>query len=150
MLSSEVDPHVGPPPRNVQPWTRVEGHTVVRGRERSFCSCGWDYRGSEQHRAVHDHVESAWPRLLPRLSGEGVREWRNRVAAAHERALLDRERIWREDGMGVATPPGHPYPVLSERYRQADDRVEVLQWQLDHRLTAISCPDRHLTHWCGL
>jgi hypothetical protein len=131
MFSSNVDAEVGPPPRMVQPWMRVEGHTVVRRQERSFCSCGWDTRGSDQRRAIHDHIETSWPRLFPRISGEALRDWRNRVATAHEDALLDRERMWREDGLGVLTPPGHPFPVLSERYRQADDRVEVLQWQLD-------------------
>ena len=64
----ELEPEQGPPPRAVEPWTRVVGHTVIDDDGRQFCSCGW--RRAAVDETVEDHLRSAWPVLVPRGEGE--------------------------------------------------------------------------------
>jgi len=132
-VRTELDPEIGPPPRNVQPWTHVAGHEVIRRPPgRSFCSCGhWSYEGPGNHRAeVDEHIRTAWPILVPRLAGETRSDWRNRVARAHEEALLVREGFINRDGLDQPTRPGASFPLLSVDFSNADDVVTVLEWQL--------------------
>jgi hypothetical protein len=131
-MRNELDPEDGPPPREVYPWTHVVGHVIVRvpGR-RSFCDCGWSYTGEGDHRVqVDEHKRTAWPRLIPRLPDETRAQWRDRVAVAHDEALLAREALWVEERLDGPTPPGHAFAVPSTEYCRADDLVTVLEWQL--------------------
>lgn len=121
----ELDPDEGPPPRVVQPWTRVTGHVVTAGGR--FCSCG---RSSSSGEAAVAHIRDAWPLLVPKEDGEDLGTWRQRIAVAHGEALEERERIWQEHGMGEPTLPGQPLPSIPDAWARADDRVQVLEQQM--------------------
>lgn len=128
---TELDPDEGPPPRTVHPWTQVVGYLTVRRPERSFCSCGWANGGARTGQRVEDHLREAWPILVPQEQGESRSAWRNRVAAAHSDALRERKALGSEHGMGNPIQPGQPFPVMTQDYVRADERVQVLEWQLD-------------------
>lgn len=127
---TETGEDQGPPPRQVQPWTRVAGHVVVRGPRRTFCSCRWSDAGEDAEGAVAEHLRTAWPILVPRERGETERDWRNRVVAAHAEALEERELLWRQHRMGEPIRPGQPFPVIPDEWADADKRVAVLEHQL--------------------
>lgn len=128
---TELDPAEGPPPRTVHAWTQVAGHTYVRRPDRSFCSCGWANDGSRAGQRIEDHLRDAWPILVPRGEGEARSVWRDRVALAHADAPRERERLWNKYGMGNPVLPGQPFPVITRDYARADERVQVLEWQLE-------------------
>lgn len=123
---NEFEPDGGPPPRQVEPWTQVVGHKVIRGT-RTFCSCGWSASEGE---SSDDHLANAWPVVLPRFVDETDRQWHARVASAHAEALETRERLWERDGHDGPIPPGGAFPVDSDELSRAEDLVTVLEWQL--------------------
>lgn len=133
-MRAEQDPQVGPPPRVVEPWTCVAGHEIIRRPGgRSVCSCGqWAHEGPGNHRAeVDEHKRTAWPILVPRLPDESRQDWQFRVTRARQEALLLRERIVARDGLDRPTLPGEPFPLLRPDYADAEDRIVVLEWQLE-------------------
>lgn len=108
---------------------------VTRG-EGSVCSCGWPGKAGAGQ-TVEEHLRSAWPELLPRERDETHAEWRQRVAAAHGEAIEERERMWEELHMGRPIEPGSEFPVSSGEYGEADDRVKVLEHQLEQLLGKV-------------
>jgi hypothetical protein len=115
----------GPPPRPVEPWTQVAGHTVTRIAPDAFlCQCGW--RGSDRE----SHLHEAWPILVPRFESEPLTDWCDRLVVVHDRATEALAAIWKAEGMGTPIAPGEPFPVMSEEYIKADDLVAVLEHQL--------------------
>lgn len=127
---NECAPDEGPPPRDVQLWTRVVGHVVVRRPERTFCSCRWSHTGAGGDAAATEHLRTAWPILVPHQDGETHAEWRHRVAVAHAEAMGESERLWSEHRMDESVQPGRPFPLTPADRARADDRVEVLERQL--------------------
>jgi hypothetical protein len=125
-----LHPDAGPPPRHVEPWTRVVGHVPVRDPQRPFCACGWSAAGEDPQTAVNTHLREAWPVLVPRLDGETHEQWRDRVAVEHAAALDARERAWDRNDMGRGIQPGERIPVTPDDYSAADTRAEVLEHQL--------------------
>lgn len=135
---AEFELDEGLPPRTVQPWTRVFGHTVVRDGSRPFCSCGWSSTGANVDQSIKEHLREAWPVLMPRKHEEPYELWRNRVAVAHGEALEERERLWEEHEMGKPIRPGQHVPVIPEEWARADDRVEVLERQLHRMISGLT------------
>ncbi len=120
----------GPPPRQVEPRTRVVGHVVVSGPRRTFCSCGWSTTHEAAANAVTQHLRTAWPILVAKDDGETVADWRERLVAAHAEALETRELLWQQHRMGDPIQSGHPFPLIPEDWAEADERVQVLEHQL--------------------
>lgn len=129
-MLTETGADRGRPPRQVQPWTRVAGHVVVRGPQRTFCSCRWSIAEENAEGAVAEHLRTAWPILVPKQHGETVREWRDRVVAAHSEALAEYELLWQQHRMGEPIQPGQAFPVIPDDWADADERIEVLEHQL--------------------
>lgn len=121
---------VGPPPRVVMPDTQVEGHRVVTGAARTFCSCGWR-AGTPDQPTTADHLRDAWPLIAPRLEHESLADWRQRLLRLLREATDEERRLWDKHKMGNPIGPGEPFPILQEDYADADDRVAVLTWQLE-------------------
>jgi hypothetical protein len=135
MNEDPLEPSAGSPPRQVYPWTQVPGHdTVHPDRRPSFCSCGArqaadDGLTGREWRAAH--LQEAWPFLVPRLNGERYEDWMSRISTEHVAASLLEQQIGDELGLGKPIPEGGRFPVMTDEYMRAGDRVEVLQHQLD-------------------
>jgi hypothetical protein len=86
-----MDPVMTPPPRMVEQWTRVEGHQVIGSSSQvaSFCKCGESQKeptiGVDWGR---EHLENAWPILVPRLQAETLEQWRSRLIAEVDAAAI--------------------------------------------------------------
>jgi len=124
----ELEPDQGPPPRAVETWTRVVGHTVVDNAGRQFCSCGW--RGEAVGETVEDHLSNAWPVLVPRGEGETRSAWRARVAIMHGQAVDESGQLWENHRMGEPVRPGQPFAQNPDEYDAVEERVQVLERQL--------------------
>ena len=137
-----IEPSVSPPPRHVEPWTRVVGHQVnsspqsgigPRGSA-AFCSCGErqaDDRPAQDWR--EEHLANAWPILIPREADESLAQWRDRLVAALAQAQQDADPETSRLLAAMDVRPGQPYPVISDFDLRAEERVEVLQHQLAGR-----------------
>jgi hypothetical protein len=133
---TDVDrPEEGVPPRAVQAWTSVRGHTIAGTQGRYVCSCGeWRAEtdsGSEAEAQRMEHLRNAWPVMVPREPGERRDSWRERIAAAHDEALQERHRLEARDHLLEPTREGQPFPIISREFSAADERVTVLEWWLD-------------------
>ena len=82
--------------------------------------------------AIGEHLRNAWPVLIPRDPDETHLSWRERVAAAHRQAIEVGERLWHEHGMGDPVLPGQAFRSVPEVWSTADDRVTVLEHQLEY------------------
>lgn len=106
---------------------RAEAHVVVRGPQRTFCSCRWSTTDEAAADAVTEHLRTAWPILVPQEQGETVRQWHGRLAEAHAEALEKRELLWQQHRMGQPIQPGQPFPVIPEDWAakglQADNII---------------------------
>lgn len=124
---------VGPPPRNVEPWTHVPDHEVIASRGGPvFCSCGIRPAATDdpvEWRTAH--LRGAWPVLVPRLDGEPLGQWMNRVSEEYVAASKVETDLFQEMGGARPIRPGEPYPVMSPEYEAAGDRVQVLEYQLE-------------------
>lgn len=140
VMTDPFAPSDGVPPRRVEPWTQITGHVVVANRPQAFCSCGeraprdWAGTGREWR---DEHLRDAWPELVPRLEGESFEDWLDRIALEHSEALR-----------AVAEPlrplrDGQPIPVMSAADMAADDRLEVLE----HQLNAVQAKVRKGNDW---
>lgn len=131
-MANAQAPDSGPPPRSVQPWTRVPGHQVI-SRIRGFCQCG--ARQQARDNANFDdwrieHLGNAWPILVSRREAEDLESWMVRIADALLEAAAQEQEACRRDGLDEPVPPGGAFPVISEAHMSASDRVEVLEHQL--------------------
>lgn len=136
MVKQKLETDQGPPPRVVEPWTRVVGHTIVRSAD-GFCECGWRRRAGEDE-TVEDHLRDAWPVLVPRRENEAHAAWRGRVAILHGEAVEAVARLWEQHGMGHPIQPGASFPVNPPEYDIAEDRVAVLERQLQELTRAAA------------
>lgn len=146
MYQDPTEPSECPPPRQVFEWTRVPGHVTVHPDSRpSFCSCGARQSagdGRQPHEWREDHLHDAWPILVPRLDNEPYEEWMNRISIEHAEAAQVEQQIAEELGIYKPIPPGGRIPTLTNDYMRANDRVEVLQHQLDEvRRKIVGRPD---------
>lgn len=82
--------------------------------------------------AIGEHVREAWPVLIPREPDETRSSWRERVASAHSEAIEVRDRLWHEHRMGDPVLPGQAFRSVPEAWSTADDRVTVLEHQLEY------------------
>lgn len=128
-------PDVGPPPRAVEPWTRVPGHVLNPGLAggragRPLCSCGWTGPGDAPRDEQREHLRQAWPELLERLPDEKRLDWRARVALAHTEAQEEEERLWQAHRLYDGVRPGEPIPLVPAEVAAAGERVAVLEHQL--------------------
>ena len=100
----ELEPDQGLPPRAVEPWTRVVGHTVVDNAGRQFCSCGW--RGAAVGATVEEHLRNAWPVLVARGEGQTRLAWRARVGIMHRQAVDESGQLGEKHRMSEPVQPG--------------------------------------------
>lgn len=121
-------PSNGVPPRQVEPWTQVDGHVVITNRPQAFCSCNeraprdWPGTGRDWRDA---HLSVAWPELVPQLEGESYEDWLSRIAQEHSDALRAVAAHDQRPQRDV-----EPIPVMTTEEMAADDRLEVLEHQL--------------------
>ncbi|WP_460796833.1 hypothetical protein [Nocardioides pacificus] len=126
-MRDPLAPSDGVPPRQVEPWTRVTGHVVVANRPQAFCSCGdgaprdWAGTGREWR---DEHLRDAWPELVPQLESESADDWFSRVALAHGDALHALSDL-------PTLRDSQPIPVITNEDMDADDRLQVLEHQLN-------------------
>lgn len=85
------------------------------------CSGGRDRR---------EHLRNAWPVLVPRSEGETRSAWRARVAVMHGQAVDESRQLWENHRMGEPVQPGQPYPQNPDEYDAVEERVQVLERQL--------------------
>ncbi len=84
------------------------------------------------HTAIEEHVRDAWPVLISREPEETNSSWRERVATAHVEAIELCGRLWHEHRMGDPILPGQAFASVPEEWSSAEDRVRVLEHQLDY------------------
>lgn len=53
------------------------------------------------------------------------------MAGLLEAAIQERERLWDLHDIGRPIRPGEPIPMISPDYIAADERIQVLSWQLE-------------------
>ncbi len=135
VMSDPSAPMESPPPRKVEPWTRVAGHQVITNKRRfAFCRCGerqTDARTADEWRV--EHLANAWPILVERLPGESLEDWRFRLRGALGDARVAAEPEAARLMVAMQVRPGHEYPVLDNFDLTAEERAEVLEHQLAGR-----------------
>jgi len=77
------------------------------------------------------HLREAWPILVPRLGDEPYASWLNRIALQHSEAVRAEDELYHQLGLDQPVEPGQPYPVITDEYAVAGERVEVLKHQMD-------------------
>jgi hypothetical protein len=123
-MHSDINaPAVEPPPRQVEPWTRVPGHEVIgRPGRVPFCSCGErsDEAAGTTAEAVStwrtEHLRNAWPVLVERGAGETLESWRSRISDAYVAASKDEHDVAQAAGMLDPVRPGGEYPLMTNDY----------------------------------
>lgn len=111
--TASVKADVGPPPRAVNPSTRVQGHTPARSPSRPACSCGWLSGIHNGFQGIEEHLCTAWPVLVPRLPDELFDTWRRRITAQLDAATQERDHLWREYnlvGLHITAAKSRPPP----------------------------------------
>lgn len=125
---TDFEPDTGPPPRSIQPWTKVQGH-VVTSSPPFICKCGWRAPRDASRGSVDEHLQEAWPLLVERMDADTFDTYRARLEQAHAAAVEDVRRL--EDAEDLRPiPPGGEYPIVSQELGEAEDRLAVLQHQL--------------------
>jgi hypothetical protein len=65
------------------------------------------------------------------VPGDDLESWHARVVEEHAKALERENQLYIDAGFDRPINPGDPYPVISDEYMEAGDRVAVLQHQLE-------------------
>lgn len=137
-----LDPDCAPPPRQLQPWTAVEGHLVTAPNSTiGFCSCGEqepplprsDDREARRRAWLawrDDHLRNAWPILCPRWGNESVWQHLDRLESAHIESQQALIRAMADAGLNQPVRPGGPYPVITPEVMHLENVQECLAHQL--------------------
>lgn len=125
------DPEEGPPPRKIEPWTRVTGHQIIsRRRPEAWCKCGF-WRAATSDSSSDEHLRTAWPVLVQKLDGETFEGHVGRVEKALAQAIHTEGELDIEAGIHEPIQPGHAFPTITPEMVAAGGRVDVLQHQLE-------------------
>lgn len=122
---------MGPPPREVHPWTTVVGHQPARpagGSRVEFCSCGWRPGTDTAAANFEEHLANAWPVLLPQGRGEALADWSQRLWREIDVAYQDLALAEKAAGFSDPIRPGQPFPLVTDVGAESD-RVTVLERQ---------------------
>ena len=138
-------PDETPPPRQVEPWTNVPGHEVIaRPGRAAFCSCGQrqaldagDVSASAVAAWRTEHLRTAWPVLVERVPGETLEDWMGRISREYVAASSVELDLAQAAGLADAVPPGGKFPLMTEEFMAASDRVEVVGHQLEEVRTKV-------------
>ncbi len=68
---------------------------------------------------------------MPRAGDEPFGDWLSRIALEHGKAVQLEDRIRKDLGLDRPVEPSQPFPVITGKYADAEERAEVLERQMN-------------------